>query len=90
MITNLNIIIMELKYGDLYKCENDEYVIAHDTFSTNGKMVKISRFIQEHENELQKYLDSFIDNNGLVIVWIDKSGKKRSDDYKLIIDPPYI
>ena len=83
---------MELKYSELYKCENDNYALAHDTFSPKGKMVKITRFIQEYKEELQEYLGSFIstDNNGLTILWIDKSGKKRADDYKLIIDIPYI
>ena len=83
---------MELKYGELYKCENDDYALAHDTFSPNGKIVKITRFIQERKEELQEYLGSFIntDNNGLTILWIDKSGKKIADDYKLIMDTPYI
>lgn len=84
---------MEFKYGELYKCENgDVFVVAHDPFSsTMHKIVKINRFVQERENELQEYLDSFIGNDHrFTITWIDKSGKKIADDYKLIMDAPYI
>ena len=70
---------MEFKYGELYNCENgDILVVAHDLSVPSGrKIVKINKFIQEHRNAFQEYLDSYVDCK-FNIIWKDKSGSERS------------
>lgn len=78
----------EFKYGELYKDENgDIFVAAYspDSYVSDPRVIKITRFIQEHKNVFQEYIGSYINKNEKInIMWRDKSGLRRRTIYPLI------